>query len=50
MWRIWVLLAVPVVIGLLIWRARRVRRLRDERAQLQQKQAGRMAQDERDND
>ena len=50
MWRIWLLLAVPVIIAALIWRARRVRRLRDEYEQEQQKQAGRVKQDECDED
>ena len=50
MWRIWVLLAVPVIIAALIWRVRRVRRLRNEYEQEQQKQAGRLKQDEHDED
>jgi cytochrome c-type biogenesis protein CcmH/NrfF len=50
MWRIWVLLALPVIIGGLIWRVRRMRRLRDEYEQEQQKQAGRLQQDEGDED
>jgi len=33
MWRIWVLLALPVVLGWLIWRVRRARLLRYEQEQ-----------------
>ena len=49
MWRIWVLLALPVVLGWLIWRVRRVRRLRDANVQ-EQKQAERLNQDEGDDE
>jgi predicted negative regulator of RcsB-dependent stress response len=49
MWRIWVLLALPVVLGWLIWRVRRVRRLRDANVQ-EQKQAERLNRDEGDDE
>ena len=47
MWRIWVLLALPVIVGWLIWRMRRARLLRYEQ---EQQNVERLKRDEENHD